>query len=118
MKKTSQQLLRILKTKEKEAIEYFDKISLGDKHEIKFGFNKSSISITFFITGKSQSKNLAISDKLDRLFENNSDIEKLNKYLIKVEKPIKFHFSPYLDISKENEKQLFAARVGIEHINN
>ena len=118
MMTTTQQLLRIFKTEEKEALEYFSKISLGDKHELKFGFDRDSVSITFFITGKSHSKNLSISEKLDSLFEINTDLEKLNKYLTKVKKPIKFHFSPYLKINKGGEPQLYAARIGVEHLNN
>ncbi|OQX99941.1 MAG: hypothetical protein B6I24_01140 [Bacteroidetes bacterium 4572_128] len=110
MKEITYNLLKILKKESKKSIKYFNKISLGDKTEIKFGFSSDSVSITFFIYGKPKYKNLCISKKLDRLFFDKKNLESLNKYLINMKSPTKFHYSPYLKINKEPE--IFAGRIG------
>ena len=113
MKKTTRQVLDILKDTPKEAINYFAQMALGDKTDVKFGFVKDSVSITFIITGKPQKKELCISKKLDKLFETEADLEPLNNYLPSVKNPIKFHFSPYLKINETPE--MYAGRIGVEH---
>ena len=113
MKEVTRKLLNVLKKNPKNAIKYFQQISLGSKTDVKFGFVRDNISITFIIYGKEQDKNLCISQKIDRLFDTEANLEPLNKYLDTVQKPIKFHFSPYLKINKE--PLIFAGRVGVEH---
>ena len=61
-------LLSILNQKHKKATEYFRQIALGNKTEIKYGFVKDSISITFLITGKPQQKEISMSKKMEILF--------------------------------------------------
>ena len=114
MKITALELLKVLKTNPKESINYFSQIALGEKIVVKFGFDKNSISITFFITGKSNSKNLCISKKIDKLFETDNNFEPLNNYLPNIKKITKYHFSPYLKIN--NEPEMYAAMIGFEHI--
>ena len=105
MKKTTRQVLDILKDTPKEAINYFAQMALGDKTDVKFGFVKDSVSITFIITGKPQKKELCISTKLDKLFETEADLEPLNNYLPSVKNPIKFHyiFEDFVKLEKKTD---------------
>ena len=113
MKQTTQLLLQILKHKPKEAIEYFKQVALGDAVEVKFGFLRHSVSITFFITGKPQQQSLCLGKKLDQLFGTSSNLEPLNNYLPTVKNVQQIHFCPYLKINPEPE--IYAFQVGVDH---
>ncbi len=113
MKQTTQLLLNILQKNEQEAIEHFDELALGDQTEVKYGFDKNSISITFIIRGEQHSQILSMAQKLDRLFDTQTKLDALDQYLQEIENPTKFHFSPYLKINADPE--IYATRIGIEH---
>jgi len=114
MKQTTLQLINILKSKEEEAIEYFNQIALGDQTDVKYGFDKESLSINFIITGSPKEKHLGYAEKLDQLLNTNSDLNSLYEYLPRIKNAIKFNFCPYLKINKEPE--MYAARFSIYHI--
>ena len=105
--------LNILKQQPKLSDDYFKKIALGNKTEIKYGFVKDSISLTFLITGKPQKRNLSMSEKIKTLFQTNSDLDLLNEYLLEIKNISRFFYAPYLKINEKPET--YAFRISIDH---
>jgi len=112
--KTAQLLLNILNKYEKESNEYFSKVNVsGQKTEIKFGYVYNKISINFFIHGFSEDKNTHLLEKLDFLFNTDSDITGLDQYLESIKEPYTLNFSPYLKIN--DDPAIHAFRISINH---
>ena len=105
--------LNILKQQPKLSDNYFNKIALGNKTEIKYGFVKDSISLTFLITGKPRNKNLSMSKKVNKLFQTNTNLDLLNEYLNEIKNISRFFYAPYLKINEKPET--YAFRISIDH---
>lgn len=111
---TSNLLLSILKKEEVETLKYFDTVFTNDKKtEIKFGYVGNEISITFFIYGLTENRKISLSEKLEILFNTDTDLKVLDEYLNTIKEPFKLHFSPYLEIN--NNPLTHSFRITINH---
>ncbi len=111
--KSSNLFLNLLQQDSAPAVDYFKNISLGKKTEIKYGFVKDSISLTFIVTGKPEKKDLSMSEKIKILFQTNSNLEALNQYLPEIKDISKFYYAPYLKINEKPE--MYAFQIQINH---
>jgi len=112
--KTSKLIFSILSKNEKESNEYFSHINVSNqKTEIKFGYVDDKISINFFIHGISENKNISLLEKLEFLFNTDSDLTGIDEYLENIKEPYTINFSPYLKINED--PAIHAFRISIKH---
>jgi hypothetical protein len=95
--------------------DYFKQIKVNrEKTLIKFETKAdNNISITFFIHGEPQKKELPFEDKINRIFRTKEDLSILDQLIAEINLPYYFTFSRFIKISKENEPTLHTFQITI-----
>ncbi len=74
----------LLQNKE-ELSEYFEQLKINhNKIEIKYGMSPINVSIVFYITGEFDDSIISFEDKVDALFNSDSDLTKINSFISKL----------------------------------
>ena len=90
-----------LKNKDSLA-EFVSKIGVNNqKTTLKYGtIDNENISINFFVNGQINDSIIDYEEKVNRLFDTDADISRLNDEIQKVKKPIKISFIEPVLINK------------------
>ena len=98
---------------ENELTEYFERLKVNhNKTEIKFGLSPVNVSLVFYITGEHDNNITTFQEKVEAIFNSDSDITEANEFIEKLNTPYKFdNQNDFLKLKENPLKYAFQVTV-------
>ncbi len=76
---------------EDELTEYFERLKVNqNKTEVRFGLSPINLSLVFYISGEHDNNISSFKEKINALFNTDSDLTEANNFIENLKEPYKF----------------------------